>query len=269
MRILLKVGGTLLDKPASRAGLARQLAALTAEHKLVVVHGGGKQMTRYLEERGVESRFVNGLRVSDQAVIDAASKVIAGSVNKQFVAALTAAGQLAIGLSGVDGRLTTARRMDGDLGFVGSPVRSDGRLLRLLIDGGYLPVVACLAADENGTIYNVNADGMAVSCAVAFGAQRLLFLTDVAGVHDREGRVLEHLVPADIMSLIESGVARGGMQAKLTAGAAAVAAGVTEIIIASGHEPEVCRRVFEGEPLGTRLGNHWSPNLEPARRVAK
>ncbi len=209
----MKLGGTLLDEPASRNSLARQLTAVTGEHELAVVHGGGKQMTRYLAQRGVESRFVNGLRVSDEAVIDAASKVIAGSVNKQFVAALTAAGRLALGLSGIDGRLTTAIRMDGNLGYVGSPVRSDARLLRLLVDGGYLPVVACLAADENGTIYNVNADAMAVSCALAFEAEKLLFLTDVTGVRDVEGRVVEHLLPEEIAGLIESGVASGGMQA--------------------------------------------------------
>ncbi len=259
----------MLDEPASRNGLARQLTALTAEHELVVVHGGGKQMTRYLEERGVESRFVNGLRVSDEAVIDAASKVIAGSVNKQFVAALTAAGQLAMGLSGVDGRLTTAMRMAGDLGYVGSPVRSDGRLLRLLVDGGYLPVVACLAADESGTIYNVNADGMAVSCALAFQAEKLLFLTDVTGVRDCEGRVLEQMLPADIARLIESGVAHGGMQAKLLAAAAAVAGGVKEVIVASGHEPKVCRRILQGDQVGTRLRNSFSPVLEAVRGVAK
>ncbi len=259
MRVLVKLGGTLLDEPASRNSLARQLAAVTREHEFTVVHGGGKQMTRYLAQRGIESRFVNGLRVSDEAVIDAASKVIAGSVNKQFVAALTAAGRLALGLSGIDGRLTTAVRMDGDLGFVGSPVRSNGRLLRLLIDGGYLPVVACLAADENGTIYNVNADAMAVSCALAFEAEKLLFLTDVIGVRDGEGRAVDYLLSEKIADLIESGVAHGGMQAKLEAAQAALAGGVKEVIIASGHEPEACRRILQGEQLGTKLGNRLLP----------
>jgi acetylglutamate kinase len=254
MKILVKLGGTLLDEPASRNGLARQLAAATAEHDLVVVHGGGKQMTRYLAERGIDSRFVDGLRVSDEAVIDAASKVIAGSVNKQFVAALTAAGRLAVGLSGIDGQLTTAIRMDGNLGFVGSPVRSDGRLLRLLVDGGYLPVVACLAADEKGTIYNVNADSMATSCALAFGAQELLFLTDVTGVRDGKGRVLDRMLAGEIAGLIESGVAYGGMQAKLAAASIALAGGVKEVTIASGHEPEICRRILQGAQVGTRLG---------------
>ncbi len=269
MKILLKVGGTLLDEPLSRNNLARQLAVLAAEHELVVVHGGGKQMTHYLAERGVESQFVNGLRVSDEAVIDAASKVIAGSVNKQFVAALTAAGLSAIGLSGVDGRLTIATRMDGPLGFVGSPVRSDGRLLRLLLQGGYLPVVACLAAGENGAIYNVNADAMAVSCALAFEAGKLLFLTDVTGVRNAEGSVIEYLLPADIAALLEAGVAHGGMRAKLEAAATAVTGGIKEVVIASGHEPEICRRILEGEPLGTRLGNKFSPIFEATPGVAR
>ncbi len=269
MRVLVKVGGTLLDEPASRNSLARQLSALTAEHELAVVHGGGKQMTRYLEERGIESRFVEGLRVSDAAVIDAATQVIAGSVNKQFVAALTGAGQAAIGLSGVDGRLTIAMQMNGNLGFVGSPVRSDGRLLELVVGAGYLPVIACLAADENGTIYNVNADAMAVSCALAFHAQKLLFLTDVSGVQDGQGRVFSRMLPADIPALIESGVARGGMQAKLAAAASALAGGVEEVIIASGREMDVCQRIFSGEQLGTRLASRSSAVLAGVQGLAK
>ncbi|HEY7209536.1 MAG TPA: acetylglutamate kinase [Bryobacteraceae bacterium] len=253
MKILVKVGGTLLDERQSRADIAGQLASLARAYQLVVVHGGGKQLTRYLEERGIASRFVNGLRVSDERVIDAASKVIAGSVNKQFVASLSAAGQTAVGLSGVDGALTLARQMNAELEFVGAPVRSNGDLLRLLSAAGYLPVVACLAAGDNGRIYNVNADQMAVSCAIAYGAQKLLFLTDVPGVKDAAGKVLPHLDPDGISGLIRSGVASGGMQAKLEAGVAALAQGVEEVIVAPGHLHEVCAKILAGEPLGTRL----------------
>jgi acetylglutamate kinase len=253
VKILVKLGGTLLDDVHSRNELARQLAGIVHTHELVVVHGGGKQMTRYLEERGVTSKFVNGLRVSDEAVIDAASKVIAGSVNKQLVASLIAAGRLAVGISGLDGRLTDATEMSSELGFVGRPGRSNGGLLQLLITGGYLPVVACIAGDENGTIYNVNADQMAVSCALGFGAQRLIFLTDVPGVKSGGGRVMDQLSSDDITRLVQSGVAYGGMQAKLEAAAHALEAGVEEIDIASGQQPNICVKLLAGERIGTRL----------------
>ncbi|HLH04360.1 MAG TPA: acetylglutamate kinase [Bryobacteraceae bacterium] len=253
MKILAKVGGTLLDAPESRANIAAQLASVASTHQLVVVHGGGKQLTRHLEERGIASRFVNGLRVSDDNVIDAALKVIAGSVNKQFVSALRAAGVSALGLSGVDGSLTIARQMNPALESVGAPVRSNGELLRLLNGAGYLPVVACLAGDEQGRVYNVNADQMAVSCAVAYGAEKLVFLTDVPGVKNAEGDVLARIDPDEIGRLIRSGVAHGGMQAKLEAGVAALAQGVEEVVIAPGQAEDVCARILAGEALGTRL----------------
>jgi len=250
---VIKIGGTLLDDVDTRNALACQLAAIASERKLVVVHGGGRQVTRFLEERGVQSRFVAGLRVSDEPVIDAVVQVIAGSINKRLVAAITAAGESAVGLSGVDGPLTIADRMDEALGAVGKPAATDGRLLDALVNAGYLPVVACIAGDREGNIYNVNADQMALSCASGWRAEKILFLTDVAGVKDDAGRVLPRLSAPQITRLIETGVAHGGMQAKLEAAAAALEAGIGEVIIAPGHTAHVCRRVLAGEALGTRL----------------
>lgn len=251
MKVLVKLGGTLLDDAARQADLARQLARISDQ--LVVVHGGGKQVTRFLEERGIQSRFVGGLRVSDESVIDAVTKVIAGSVNKRLVSALIAAGRASVGLSGIDGALTIAAQLNCELAFVGSPGRTDGRLLDLLLEAGYLPVVACLAGDAQGNIYNVNADQMAVSCAAGWKADKLLFLTDVAGVRGASGAVLSRLGEKDIEELIQSGTAHGGMQAKLTAAGAALQSGLTEVVIASGHEPDICARLLAGEALGSRL----------------
>ena len=253
MKILVKVGGTLLDQQTTRTQLAADLACLAQDHQLVIVHGGGKQMTRFLAEHGIESRFIGGLRVTDAPVIDALLKVVAGSVNKQFVSSLNGAGVRAVGISGLDGALTVARQKDPSLGFVGEPVEANGGLLHLLVEGGYLPVVACLAADEQGVIYNVNADQMAVSCAVGFGAQKLLFLTDVAGVRDASGEILSLLTPEEIVHLVESGVAHGGMQAKLEAAALALAGGIEEVAIVPGHEPQICERLAAGEPAGTKI----------------
>ena len=146
-------------------------------------------MTRFLSERGVESKFVGGLRVSTPEVIDAVLKVLAGTVNHELVASLVAAGALAVGLSGIDACLTEAEPMHADLGAVGRPVRSNAAILRTAYrNHGYLPVVACVAGDKQGNIYNVNADQMAVACASGYGADRLIFLTDVDGVRGAGGR---------------------------------------------------------------------------------
>ena len=185
MKLLVKLGGTLLDCRESRDTLAAQIAgarALGAE--IAVVHGGGKQMTRYLAERGVESRFVKGLRVTSPETIDAVLKVFAGSVNHELVASLNRAGALAVWLTGIDALLAEAEQMDPELGAVGRVLRSNTALLDVLVANGYLPVVACVAGDRQGNIYNVNADQMAVACAAAFGAEELIFLTDVEGVLD-------------------------------------------------------------------------------------
>lgn len=253
MKLLVKLGGTLLDHAETRDRLAAELSEIALQHQLVIVHGGGKQMTRYLEERGIESRFVDGLRVSDEPVIEAAVKIIAGSVNKQLVSALLAAGQPAFGLSGVDGRLTSVKQLDPKLHFVGRPMRTDGRLLDFLVTSGYLPVVACLAADERGQIYNVNADQMAVSCALGWQADTLLFLTDVEGVKDTRGQLIANLCPEEIEKLVASGVATAGMRAKLDAADSALRRGLKEIIIASGHQPAICRRALSGKASATRL----------------
>src|SRR5207302_218168 len=146
LKILVKLGGTLLDQDALRASLAGQIAQAARDgFEVVVVHGGGKQMTRFLTERGIESRFVNGLRVTTPETMDAVVKVLAGSVNHELVAALIKAGARAVGVSGVDAGLTIAEQMDPALGAVGRVVRSNPELLDLLTCNGYLPVVACMA----------------------------------------------------------------------------------------------------------------------------
>lgn len=253
MRILIKLGGTLLDEPASLHRLAGEIAAASAHQEIAVVHGGGKQMTRFLAERGVESRFVNGLRVTTPEIIDAVVKVFAGSVNASLVTALRAAGARPVGLSGLDAGLVDAEPLNPELGLVGRPVSSDGRLLELLVREHYLPVVACVAGDASGRIFNVNADQMAVACANSFHAGKLLFLTDVEGVRDGQGTTREVLHAAEAVDLIRGGVATGGMQAKLEAALTALNAGVGEVFIAPGATPGVVGWLLAGSRLGTRL----------------
>ncbi len=255
MRILVKLGGSLLDTPSERQRLAGDLAALPARVQTVIVHGGGKQMTRFLAERGVESKFVDGLRVTTPEVVDAILKVFAGSVNHELVASLVAAGARAVGLSGIDAMIAEAEQLREDLGAVGRIVRGDGALLELLTSNGYLPVVACVAGDRQGRFFNVNADQMAVACAAGFHADKLFFLTDVEGVK-QDGRILPVLTPAACQQLIDAGVATGGMQAKLNAACDGLARGVGEVVIVPGGRPGVVNSLLAGEHIGTRLAVH-------------
>lgn len=254
MKVLLKIGGTLLDDPGSRGRLARELAAAAANGAhLVVVHGGGKQMTRFLAERGVSSRFVHGLRVTTPEIIDAVLKVFAGTVNHELVASLVAAGAQAVGLSGIDAALTEAEQMAPELGAVGRPVRSNPAVLDHLVAGGFLPVVACVAGDRAGNIYNVNADQMAVACAAAYRADQLLFLTDVEGVLGAGGTVISQLDRATARQLIAGGIAAGGMEAKLNAAVQALDGGVGAVRIAPGAVEGIVGRLLDGEEIGTRM----------------
>jgi acetylglutamate kinase len=254
VKVLVKLGGTLLDAPESRARLAAELAAAAKSGlSLVVVHGGGKQMTRFLAEKGVESRFVNGLRVTTPETIDAVLKVFAGSVNHELVAALIAAGAAAVGLTGIDACLVEAGPLDPALGAVGKPVHANPALLELLTAHQYLPVVACVAGDRCGRIYNVNADQMAVACAAAFGAELLVFLTDVAGVLGPAHELLPRLTSAECCALIKQGIATGGMQAKLNAATNALEKGVGQVVIAPGAEAGIFARLLAGEAAGTAL----------------
>ena len=253
-KILVKLGGTLLDHPASRDALAGQIAAASrAGARIVVVHGGGKQMTRYLAERGVESRFVDGLRVTTPEILDAVLKIFAGTVNHELVASLNRAGSLAVGLSGIDSFLVEAEQMDPRLGAVGRVTRSNPELLETLTAHGYLPVVACVAGDRAGAVYNVNGDQMAVACAAAYGAGQLIFLTDVEGVLDEQKKVWSRLTRAQSNALIDAGIATGGMRAKLNAALAALDGGVGQVRIAPGAAERVLERLLDGEPIGTAI----------------
>lgn len=249
--MLIKLGGTLLDAAESRERLAREIAQVAEREQVVVVHGGGKQMTRFLAERGVESRFVNGLRVTTDEVIDAVVKVFAGSVNAQLVTAFRAAGANPVGLSGLSGKLVDAIQLDPALGHVGKPEASDGRLLEILVRESYLPVVACVAGNRNGSIFNVNGDQMAAACARGFSADRLIFLTDVEGVRDVSGRTCGKLTVEQGLDLISSGVATGGMQAKIEAAVTALKHGVGQVLIAPGAQSGVIDQLLAGSPTGT------------------
>jgi acetylglutamate kinase len=174
-------------------------------------------------------------------------------VNHELVAALNRAGARAVGLSGIDAYLAEAEQLNPALGWVGRVTRCNPEVLHLLVKSGYIPIVACVGGDRQGNIYNVNADQMAVACATAYGAERLVFLTDVEGVMDANQRILPLLTTTESRGLIASGIATSGMRAKLEAAMDALRQGVGKVCIAPGKSERVLDRIVSGEPVGTQL----------------
>lgn len=254
MKLLIKLGGTLLEQTNIRKSLAAQIAAQTlAGHKTVVVHGGGKRLSRYLEHGGHQSEFRHGFRVTPSEILDAVLRILAGEVNHHLVAELQSEGARAVGLSGIDAGLVKAVQLDADLGAVGQVSDVDTAVLDILTAEGFLPTVACIAGSESGDIFNVNADQMAVACAVGFSVDQLIFLTDVDGVLDSNKKLLPRLTPPDAENLITNGVAQGGMEAKLRSAVNGLEQGIRQVRIAAGKAPNILTRLLEGEDVGTTL----------------
>lgn len=243
MITVVKLGGSILEEgggPAPDPGLIAALArARAAGQALVLVHGGGKTLTRLLERLGVTTRFEQGLRVTDPATLRAAVMAFAGEVSTTLVRALAAAGVPAVGLSGVDGDSVRGTRERAELGAVGAIEECDPRLWRALLAAGYVPVVASLMSEThsrgtapfNAGVLNVNADQLAAAAAAALGAARLFYVTDVPGVLAADGRVLPRLTPGALQAMAARGELRGGMLPKADACRAALAAGVGRIAI--------------------------------------
>jgi acetylglutamate kinase len=235
-------------------GCTRAIVELVRDgNQVAVVHGGGVQLTQTLKALGKQSEFINGLRVTDAVTRDVALMVLAGKVNKKLVAALGALGQPAVGMSGGDGLLFRARkkRTAPDLGFVGEIAASDTRWLEAIWQLSGVPVLCSLALGFDGEYYNINADEMAAACAVACGADALVFLTDVPGVKDANGAVLRWLSIDQIAEMAKSAVITGGMLPKLGACREALLSGVKRVRIlpadAASSLPDLCStRVAQG-----------------------
>ena len=277
MKIVIKVGGTLLETAADRLRIVESVARQFRDgHQILLVHGGGKQLTRYLEQAGIQSEFRSGLRVTTAAAMDGVVKVLAGTVNHQLLASFHAAGVPAVGISGIDAGCLVAEKLVGskgeDWGFVGKITRSDPRIWEVLLAGGLLPVMACLAVGDDGQIYNVNADQAAVACALGMRADALVFLTDVDGVRNADGGIVHQLDAAEVPGLIESGAVTGGMLAKLQAIEEALDRGIPQAHIANGHRDDslengilMCMARSQGACDHTRHGARPSarPSLRP------
>ena len=263
---VVKYGGHAMGDPERQRDFAEDMVLLKAVGiNPVVVHGGGPQIGAMLKRLGVESQFVNGLRVTDKETAQIAEMVLAGSINKEIVSWISAAGGRAVGISGKDAGLVIAEKVQGreadplkgierhvDLGFVGEPVAVDPRLIESLCADGIIPVIAPVTIGLDGHTYNINADTMAGAIAARLGASRFFLLTDVAGVLDKQGELMTDLNPARIAELRADGTISGGMIPKLETCVSAVEAGVDAAVILDCRVPHgMLLEIFTKQGAGT------------------
>ncbi|NBR02096.1 MAG: acetylglutamate kinase [Alphaproteobacteria bacterium] len=264
--IVVKFGGHAMGETEYVAAFAADIALLDqVGARPVVVHGGGPQIGEMLAKLEIESNFVDGLRVTDEATISVVEMVLAGGINKALVAAIARAGGRAVGISGKDGGLIRARKLLGksrtegsaieqaiDLGFVGEPEQINTDVLDALNAGDLIPVVAPVGSDAAGETYNINADTAAGAIAAALGATRMLMLTDVAGVLDKEGELITELTVSQAESLIRDGTVSGGMIPKVETCINAVLGGAEAAVIMDGRAPHALLvELFTEHGMGT------------------
>ena len=254
--VLVKIGGSTLG---SHDTSLQDLVSLQREGlKLIVVHGGGNVISRWMVRHGSIPRFVRGLRVTDAESLEIVVAVLTGLVNKQLVASLMSLGGRAIGMSGVDGGLLEAEVAEEELGFVGEVTRVNPEPLSRALEGGYIPLVAPLGlhrvdgSQYSGSMLNINGDTVAGELARAVSAERLVFLTDVEGVMDGSGRVIRRLNERNARLLLESNVVKGGMIPKLRACVRALdRVPLTDIV--DGRKPGALVECLKGSSTGTRI----------------
>lgn len=265
---VVKYGGHAMGDPELAHDFAEDIVLLRAVGiNPVVVHGGGPQIDAMLKKLGVESKRIDGLRVTDKETAEVAEMVLSGAINKEIVRWIAGAGGKAVGISGKDGSLVTATRAQRttrdpgsniekviDLGFVGEPTTIDTTIIETICASGMIPVIAPIAMGEDGETYNINADTMAGAIAAAIGAARLFLLTDVHGVLDKSGNLLTDLTPKDIEALQEDGTISGGMIPKLETCIHAVEAGCEAAVVLDGRVSHaMLLEMFTSKGAGTLI----------------
>lgn len=266
--VVVKYGGAAMGDAELTKAFARDITLLhTSGVFPVVVHGGGPQIGRMLERLAIKSEFRDGLRVTDAKTIEVVEMVLAGSINKEIVMTINAEGGKAVGLCGKDGNMVFAERLTRtkvdpnssiekvvDLGFVGEPKRVDRSVIDMVLRADLIPVIAPVAPGEGGNTYNINADTFAGAIAGALGATRLLFLTDVPGVLDRQKRLIKELTIAEARALIADGTISGGMIPKVETCIDALNRGVEGVVILDGKTPHcVLLELFTDLGAGTLI----------------
>ena len=253
--VVIKLGGHAMSSDEAMDTFARDVVLMRQVGvNPVVVHGGGPMINEMLARLDIATSFVGGKRVTDEATVEVVEMVLGGRINARIVQALERQGGRAVGLSGKDARLMTCDPADPELGFVGEPAEIDVTILRTLFEAGMIPVIAPLGAGRNGETFNVNGDTAAGAIAGGLKADRLLLLTDVAGVKDRDGNVLTELDSASVKRLTEDGTIAGGMIPKTETAVAALNQGVRGVVILDGRAPNaVLLELFTDHGAGSLI----------------
>ncbi|HDH25495.1 MAG TPA: acetylglutamate kinase [Actinobacteria bacterium] len=257
--VVIKYGGSAMDDEILRQSFAGDVTLLsTVGIRPVIVHGGGPQITKALRRTGVETAWIDGLRVTDEETLEVVQSILAGIVNPDIVRLLTGHEAKAVGVTGIDGRMLSVRAKNERLGLVGEIEHVNPGVLEDMLDAGFIPVVAPLGRSEkDGRVYNVNADTAAGAIAAALGAEKLVYLTDVEGVYrnyeNQEG-LLQRLTLAELKEVIDSGTVGGGMLPKLASCVGAMEAGVHRAHILDGRiQHALLLEIFTPEGIGTMI----------------
>lgn len=267
MTIVIKYGGHAMVDDQLKIDFARDIALMkTVGIKPVVVHGGGPQINLVLDRMGIRSKFVRGMRLTDVETMDVVEMVLCGKVNKAIVAQINRQGEKAVGLSGKDGELITAKKLkvvgqeytDGppeiiDLGLVGQVANINPEIINTLTGKGFIPVIAPVGAGEGGETYNINADLVACHAAVALESGRLIYLTDVDGVLDDKGALIPSISGNDVDALINRKVISGGMIPKIEFAVDALKNGIEKVHIINGKRRHALLDLFTGQGIGTEV----------------
>ncbi len=255
--IVVKYGGSAMTSPELKDAVMSDITLLNLIGvRVVLVHGGGPEISAQLARIGKKSAFVDGLRVTDAETMEVVQQMLAGKVNKDLVALLRGRG---IGLCGIDGGMLTCKKQAGevDLGFVGEIVKVQTTLLRFALDSGFIPVIATIGVGEDGTPYNINADTAACKIAVALGAEKLISMTDVAGLlrdKNDESTLLTEVEIGQVGELIAGGVIEGGMIPKILGCVESMSQGVDNAVIIDGRQPHsILMEIFSARGNGTLL----------------
>lgn len=258
--VVIKYGGNAMTNDELKAAVMGDIVLLSCIGiKVVLVHGGGPEISGMLKKIGKESKFINGLRYTDEETRDVAQMVLAGKLNKDLVAQINAQGGKAIGICGVDGGMLTVKKMEGeaDYGFVGEMTAVDPKPITDLLDAGYIPVVTSIGADENGVTYNINADTMACYVASALKAENIILMTDVRGLlenKDDENTLITSVLTTEVDSLIQKGIIAGGMIPKLKCCVDTINEGVAKAAIIDGRIVHaILIEMLSDEGIGTMI----------------
>lgn len=262
--IVVKYGGNAMINEELKETIVEDIALLKLiGANPIVVHGGGPDITSALKSFNIETKFINGLRYTDEETMRIAQMVLVGKTNKEIVSLIEKHGGNAIGISGIDGKCIKCEKkttmVDGEeveLGFVGKIIRVDGKVVNLICKDKYIPVIAPIGIDDSGNSYNINADDVASAVASAVGAEKLIFLTDIEGVKDKIGNVIFEMTKSEVKDYIEDGTISGGMIPKVTGCVDAINAGVGKVHIIDGRVPHcLLLEIFTDTGIGTMITN--------------